>query len=99
MCPDYYGLSCARTRIVATPVVDRYSAGIVELLDKLWSQVCSLLPPQYLPSFSSRMGLGFPTFHLFMLVGYHRVLLPHDLALPTRHIFAENKPLRALRTR
>ena len=31
-----------------------------QLLDKPWSQVSSLVPPRYVPSFVSRIGFGIP---------------------------------------
>ena len=76
--------------ILAVPVLLFFFVSLLlfQLLDKLWSQVSSLLPPVRAFSFDRAWGSAFP-----LLVDFHRTLLTHALALSTSQLVHKKKPL------
>ena len=63
---------------------------IFQLLDKPWSQVSSLLPPQFLPSFF--IAHRVQQSHCSSI--FHRVLLTHALALSASQFVHKKNSLR-----
>ena len=53
----------------------------------------SPFPPRDLPLFLSRIGFSIPTFHLFTLADFHRILLTHALARSARQLVRKTKSL------